>query len=143
MQNYRYIIAIALTLGVILGWNQLQIALGIMPEEPAQQTTMVNASANETAAAPVLSPVDEPFAAQNRTTAAPGQPLVLDAAPELPKGEKLLVATPLYNAEFNTTGGILTSFTLSKFAKTLENKTPFQIIAPNAAVTAPMGLLLN
>lgn len=143
MQNYRYIIAIALTLGVILGWNQLQVALGIMPAEPAQQTAVVNASANETAAAPLLSPVDEPFAAQNRTTATPGQPLVLDTAPELPKGEKLLVATPLYSAEFNTTGGILTSFTLSRFAKTLENKTPFQIVAPSAAVTAPMGLLLN
>ena len=145
MENYRYIIAIALTLGVILGWNQLQIALGIVPEEPVEQVAVVENGGSGDISAPVLSPVDSSLGVegQNRTEADTTQPLVLDSAPELPQGAKISVSTPLYNAEFNATGGILTSFTLSEFADTLGSKAPFPIVGPEAAVTAPMGLLLN
>ncbi|MBQ4133135.1 MAG: membrane protein insertase YidC [Desulfovibrionaceae bacterium] len=140
MEQYRYIIAIALTLAVILGWNQLQIALGIIPEEPAISQTEIAENATSPAA-PVIAPADgaQPLPAAQ----ADGEAPLLSAAPELPLGKGISVTTPLYQADFNSTGGILTSFTLAQYAKTLTDKNPFPIVSSIAAPAAPMGLLLN
>ncbi len=144
MENYRYIIAIALTLAVIIGWNQLQTALGLVPEEPLMQPAAVSENATNSAA-PVLAPADAALnpAAGNQTRLNAGASLQLDAAPELPQGRAVSVTTPLYQAEFNSTGGILTSFTLARYAKTLTDDSPFPIVNSSAAPAAPMGLLLN
>ncbi len=134
MQNYRYILAIALTLAVILGWNYIAEPLGLIP--PKETTQNVNTS-QANASAPVL--VTE----QGVENANLAQPLQLTQAQELPKGKLIEVKTPLYSAQFNATGGILTSFNLNKYTQTLEDKNPFAMVTEQAAVTAPMGLLLN
>ena len=135
MQNYRYILAIALTLAVILGWNYIAEPLGLVPPQEVTQganTPQANASA------PMLVSEQGVQSAEN-----PAQPLQIAQVQELPKGKLISVKTPLYSAEFNATGGILTSFSLNKYTQTLEDKSPFAMITAQAAVTAPMGLLLN
>ena len=139
MQNYRYVIAIALTLAVILGWNHLSQMLGLSPAEEFVNTANgTNESVADSDIKPVLDPVVE-----NGSAAVSTHPLLLDSVSELPSGKKIAVKTPLFNAEFNATGGLLTSFTLNRYTDTLENKSPFPVISEQAAVTAPMGLLLN
>ena len=135
MQNYRYILAIALTLAVILGWNYIAEPLGLIPPKEVTQ----NANNSQTnASAPVL--VTEQGVQSSNSSA---QPLQLTQVPELPKGRLIEVKTPLYSAQFNATGGILTSFSLNKYSQTLEDKSPFAMVTEQAAVTAPLGLLLN
>ena len=135
MQNYRYILAIALTLAVILGWNYIAEPLGLVPPQNIAQNTE---KPQTNASAPALA--NEQATASTNNLA---EPLQLAPVKELPKGRLIEVKTPLYSAQFNATGGILTSFTLANFAQTLTDRSPFAIIDQQAAITAPMGLLLN
>lgn len=137
MQQYRYILAIALTFAVILGWNQLSRHLGLVPEAPVETSV---ASGPSTAPVKEVVPTLTPA---NATTISNPADLQVSAPAGLPKGKRLTVKTPLYTAEFDATGGTLTSFTLSKYTQSLQDSSPFIMVNSQAALNAPMGLLLN
>ena len=142
MQQYRYILAIALTFAVILGWNQLSRHLGLVPEAPIEATS--GAATGSTGSSAASNQNQGPALHPANTTAISDPAGLQVAAPAgLPEGKRLTVKTPLYTAKFDATGGTLTSFTLSKYTQSLQDPSPFVMVNQEAALNAPMGLLLN
>ncbi len=130
MDTKRVIIATVLCLGILLGWNFLATYMGWLPPPSASSTV---AETQNTAQTPAVPQSTNPF-----PEAAP----VARFTPS--EGREIKVTTPLYTASFHTGGGILRSFTLSRYAEGLEpDSPPLNMISYAAAATAPMGLLFN
>jgi YidC/Oxa1 family membrane protein insertase len=129
MENKRPIIAVVLSLFVLIGWSYLSEFMGWTPA-PApveQNATAVQQKASE----PVAQPV--------QTASAPA---ASSFAPT--EGREVKVDTPLYTAVFQSQGGVLKHFRLKKYTESIEEGAPLvELVTPEAAGKAPMGLLLN
>ncbi|KHK03374.1 membrane protein insertase YidC [Desulfovibrio sp. TomC] len=122
MENKRVILAVALSLAVLVGWNFL-----FPPAKQAPQTD----SAIQQPAAPAAS---APAAAKAETLPA--------FAPT--SGKKITVDTPLYTAVFNTAGGVLEQFALKNYRETIKPDSPLvDLINDKARAKAPLGIILN
>lgn len=129
MDNRRLIIAMVLAFGLMFGWNFFAQFMGWIPERvPAEQQ-----------AAPVAetAPVQTAPQAQEQAPAFVATP-----------GVDITVETPLYTAVINSNGGVLKSFTLNQYETTdpttfRPSGNPMQMISPQAAQQAPLGLYVN
>ena len=123
MENKRVILAVVLSLAVLVGWNFLFPA---KPPAPKPDTaTQSQAPAPKATQAPA--PKAEPIAAFAPTP-----------------GKKVAVETPLYTAEFNATGGVLSQFSLKNYRQTIGNGSPLvDLVNAKSQSKAPLGLILN
>ncbi len=128
MEDKRTLIAIALSVAVLIGWNYIAEYMGWIPplEQTAQQnTTPIVQTSPETV---VSSPT--PMAPAPVFTPAPGR--------------EIKIETPLYSAVIYTGGGVLRSFTLKNYKVDLSPDSPLvNVISPEAALTSPMGITVN
>ncbi|MHC1790004.1 membrane protein insertase YidC [Solidesulfovibrio sp.] len=122
MENKRVILAVALSLAVLVGWNFL-----FPPAKQAPQSdTAIQQQAAPAAAAPALQPAES-----------------LPAFAPTP-GKKITVDTPLYIAVINTTGGVLERFSLKNYHQTIAADSPLvDLISAKAQNKAPLGIILN
>lgn len=129
MDNSRLLIATLLCFGVLVGWQYVADYMGWVPEPvPVVETQPEAARQGQPQAQP---------AAPAQTTAP-----VQQFAPTA--GREVRVDTPLYTAVFHTSGGVLQSFTLKKYAASIGPDSPrFNMISPEAASASPMGLMIN
>lgn len=119
MDTPRVILAVALSLAVLVGWNLL-----FPPVRPHTDAPQANQTAAPTPAAETPAPAALPaFAAT---------------------GTRLTVDTPRYRAVLNTAGGVLESFTLKGYATTIAPDAPaIDLVSPQSLAKAPLGLLWN
>ncbi|MBF0482452.1 MAG: membrane protein insertase YidC [Desulfovibrionaceae bacterium] len=129
--NQRIILAVALSLLVLLGWNYF------FPSAPAPQAPP--ASQSETGAIGV--------SAQGATAQAPDKTPLAELAPAAPAasaGRVVTVTTPLYTAKFNTAGGVISHFELAGFRQSIApGSPPVDLIGEQAQAKAPMGLIVE
>lgn len=124
-QNKRVLLAIALSAAVFLAWT----VIFPPPQRPAGPAGVQN----QTQAAPAANPAPlrEPVVAEVRD--------ILAA-----EARGVTVETPLFKAEFNTQGGVLTRFELKKYKETMANGSPpVNLISRDSAEKGPLGLLWN
>lgn len=127
MDTRRTIIAIAISFVILLGWNQLAVYFGWLPE-PAPSAPQEAASPQENGAAP-------------QTPVAPTAPL---ASFEPAPGRNVVVETPLYRAVLYSGGGILREFSMKNIREDINPASPpLQVVSPAAAAKAPLGVILN
>ena len=125
MENKRVILAVVLSLAVLVGWNFLFPA---KPPAPKPETAAQSQAQAPAAQAPqATAPKAEPIAAFAPTP-----------------GKKVTVETPLYTAEFNATGGVLSQFSLKNYRQTIANDSPLvDLVNAKSQSKAPLGLILN
>ncbi len=134
MDNKRFFLAIGLSLLVMVVWTPIAKYTGLSPQRPSVQQTIEEPQPQ----------AETPVAEQ---TAQPAQPA--PAVPAIPiftpaAGQDLKIETPLYSAVIYSGGGILRSFELKHYNAAIEPDSPkINIISPNAAQTAPLGLTVN
>jgi YidC/Oxa1 family membrane protein insertase len=127
--NQRVILAVALSLLVLLGWNYLFPSAPAEQAAPAKQAEQAGGEAAKQAAA-----------APDKTPLAELSPAVQAAS----VGKKVRVSTPLYTAQFNTNGGVIGHFELAGFRQTIEpGAPPVDLIGDAAMAKAPMGLIVE
>ena len=132
MDNNRTLLAVALSMVVLLAWTYF---FSPQPQPQPQAVAPTQADQPATAQAPA------PQTPQGTPATGMALPQVA-AAPA--QGRTLTVATPLYTAEINATGGVLESFALAKYHETIEPDSPnINLISANARAKAPLGLLWN
>lgn len=126
MDNKRVIVALVLSFAVLFGWQYFFPA-----PKPASKPAAVESQAQ--APAPAPTPAPKP--------AEPTAP-VPDYAPAA--GHAVTVKTPLYTAVFNTSGGVLESFTLSHYKETIQPDSPnIDMVGEGAKIKAPLGIILG
>lgn len=124
MENKRVILAVVLSLAVLVGWNFL-----FPPQHQAPKPDQKHPA--QTQSAP------------QQAKPAPAKAEDLPAFAPTP-GKKITVATPLYTAVFNSSGGVLERFELKKYRQTIEpNSPPVDLVGEGASPKAPLGLLIN
>ncbi|MGE4469317.1 MAG: membrane protein insertase YidC [Desulfovibrio sp.] len=106
METKRIVLALVLSFAVFFGWQLLFPQP--QPQQPAGQTT----------AGPAEQPASQP---PSSTAPAPSSlAAARDLAPiEATQGRDVTVRTPLYTARFNTQGGLLESFLLHDYFKSV------------------------
>jgi YidC/Oxa1 family membrane protein insertase len=121
------ILAIALCLAVLFGWGRFAEYMGwVVP--PAQQTAQQQTAQQQAAQQPA--PADE---------VRPVLPAFVPAA-----GQDIRVSTPLYDAVLYSGGGVLRSFSLRLYNTALAEDAPrVNMVSPQAAAVAPLGLVIN
>ncbi|WP_320170708.1 membrane protein insertase YidC [Maridesulfovibrio sp.] len=130
MDNKRVILAVALSMVVLLGW---QFIFPPKPQQPAPVKQEQTAKQSQAVAPDVSGPVSDQLPDPASTAA------IVSA-----KGTKLTVETPLYTAVINSQGGLLENFKLKKFKQTIAKDSPdMDMVGTNALNKAPMGLILN
>ena len=130
MDDKRTFLAIALAIAVLLAWTPLAEHMGwIQPQQPpvaAQDAATAPAAPAATATAPAA-------------TTSSALPVFTPSA-----GTEVKVETPLYSAVLYSGGGILRSFTLKRYDETINPNSPkVNLVSPDAALTAPLGLTVN
>ncbi|MGE4299620.1 MAG: membrane protein insertase YidC [Desulfovibrionaceae bacterium] len=124
METKRVIIAVALSLLVLIGWNYLFPAPPAVdnPAQTQNQTAEPQAQAElEKSVAPAVAPAFVPTA-----------------------GRSVHVKTSRYDAQFNTVGAVLEHFRLLAYKKSMEpDSPPVDLVSSDALAMAPMGVLLN
>jgi YidC/Oxa1 family membrane protein insertase len=129
MDQKRIVLAVVLSLAVLLGWNFLfpPEKSQVQPPEPKQ------------AEAPAEKP-GQPEKAEIPT----GEPKAGPVAFAPSASKTVTVQTPLYHAELNSDGGVLTSFVLEKYKETIQPDSPkVDLISKQATSKAPLGLIAN
>ena len=127
MENKRVIMAVVLSLAVLVGWNFLFPAKPPVPKTDTAAQTQPQAQPQTPSAPQAPAPKAEALA-----TFAPTP------------GKKVVVQTPLYTAEFNAAGGVLSRFSLKNFRQTIANDSPLvDLVNAKSQVKAPLGLILN
>lgn len=131
MDNKRVILAVALSMVVLLGWQYLfpPVQPQTTPAQQQEQTATQSQTADSNVSGPVSDQLPDPASTSAIVSA---------------KGTKLKVDTPLYSAVINSQGGLLESFKLKNFKQTIEAGSPvIDMVGTNALNKAPMGLILN
>ncbi len=132
MDVRRTIMAIAVSFVILLGWQQIAVYLGWAPD-PATQTE-TQQQARQEPATPAATPAPQ----------APDAPVAPLPTFQPAPGRDVVVETPLYRAVFYSGGGILREFSLKQYHEGLSPSSPvLQMIAPEAAAKAPMGIILD
>jgi YidC/Oxa1 family membrane protein insertase len=130
MENKRVILAVVLSLVVLVGWNFLFPAKPPVPKTDTATQTQAPAPEKTQPAA-------------GKTEAAAPKADTLPAFAPTP-GKTLTVDTPLYTAVFNSSGGLLSRFSLKQYRQTIANDSPLvELINAKAHAKAPLGLILN
>jgi YidC/Oxa1 family membrane protein insertase len=123
MEQKRVIIAVVLCFLVLILWTRF------FPETALVKPAPQNASTAQPKPAP---------APRAETPVAPAQ----NFAPA--QGQKVTVKTGLYTAEFNSAGGVLESFVLSKYRESAAPGSPnIDLIGQASRAKAPMGLIVD
>ncbi|WP_432735434.1 membrane protein insertase YidC [Maridesulfovibrio sp. FT414] len=129
MDNKRVILAVALSMAVLLGWQFIFPSQPQTPPAKQEQTVTQSQTAGSDASGPVSDQLPDPASTASIVSA---------------KGTKLTIDTPLYSAVINSQGGLLENFKLKKFKQTIEAGSPdVDMVGTNALNKAPMGLILN
>lgn len=127
MEDKRTFIAIGLSLVILVGWNYFAEYMGWIQPRPVPAPQEI-VSAPPPDAAPALSSTPEMSI-----------PLFAPSA-----GQEVRVETPLYSAVLYSGGGLMRSFTLKNYTTALGANAPkVNLVTPEAALTAPMGLSVN
>jgi len=145
-ENWRILLALALTILVLIGWNVFFPGQqGIM--QSGNQTRQV-AEKTQTQSAPEQEGErEEP--AKTRTgeqtasdPAADGK--LSEEQPEFTGGRTVTVETPLYRAVVNDKGGVLEHFFLKEYKTSIKKDAkPVDLIGEKASTKGPLGLLWN
>jgi len=127
--NQRIILAVALSLLILLGWNYF---FSSAPTPPAPQAQS-GAGGDRSPAAPA-------GAVQDKAPLAELAPVPQAAS----QGKTVAVTTPLYTAKFNTAGGVLGHFELAGFHQSITpGSPPVDLIGEQALTKAPLGLIVE
>ncbi len=128
METKNVLLTIAICLGILFGWGKLAEHMGwVTKPEPPRQTTQQNA--------PPQAPPPQAAAASAPLPQATFTPS---------EGRRITIETPLYTAVLHSGGGVLESFVLRDYRKTVEPGSPdVNLVDETTAATAPLGLLIN
>ena len=136
MDMRKTVMAIAVSFLILLGWNQFSVYMGWAPD-PAQQP-----APQQTEQQPAQNGQAEKQNAQGQPQ--PGEPVAPLPTFQPAPGRDVVVETPLYKAVLYSGGGILREFSTKKFRVGLEPDSPvLQLISPEAAAKAPLGIILD
>ena len=136
MDIKRVIIAVALSMLVLVGWNWL-----FPPATPQKQTQATNGTARS----------EQLAGAESQASGVSSGPAVKlgqglekkDAAKQL-AGKDIVIDTPLYIAVINSDGGVMTSFKLKKYKQTIEaDSGDVDLIGSQASTALPLRLVLG
>ncbi|MGE4536117.1 MAG: membrane protein insertase YidC [Desulfovibrio sp.] len=128
MENKRVILAVVLSLVVLVGWNFL------FPTKPPVHKTETTTQTQ--------APAPDKTAPGKTQAKAPAAEALATFAPT--PGKTLTVDTPLYTAVFNSSGGLLSRFSLKQYRQTIADNSPLvDLINEKAHAKAPLGLILN
>jgi YidC/Oxa1 family membrane protein insertase len=131
MDSHRVILAVVLSLAVLMGWSYFF--------QPTQQTAPPEQQDPTETAAPEM----------ETAPAAPSAGESLEAEPlietfQAVEGKEVTVDTPLYTAVFSSSGGILKSFRLKNYDRSIEpGSPPVNLVTAASSHKGPMGLLVN
>ncbi|WP_045217422.1 membrane protein insertase YidC [Desulfonatronovibrio magnus] len=131
MEIHRVLIAVVLSLVVLVIWNVL------FPPAPPQQ----RAPESQEQVQEMPSTADE-----YRPDSAAPQDFVPPEFPEFEaiEGKQITVQTPLFEATFNSSGGVLEHFVLRQFRQSIEPDAPYiDLITPRSLMRGPMGVSWN
>ncbi len=132
MESKRVVIAVVLSLLVLFVWNWLFPTAPTPPKE--SKPTVAEQKATDSA----------PKNNLEQATLGEGGLKVADDQQKPLEGRSVTVKTPQYTAVFNTDGGILTSFILNHYKKTIKpGSTNVDLIGPVAAQSRPLALKLG
>jgi len=151
-ENWRILLALALTMVVLIGWNIFFPGQqGLMG--PGNQTRQVSEKAesqpspDSTQPTPQQTGGAQPEAEAPNEQGASGGISSGDLAEEkadLSGGRTVHVSTPLYSAAINAKGGVLEHFRLKRYKKSIKKDSPpVDLIGKKASRKGPMGLLWN
>ena len=120
------ILAVALSVGILVGWNYIAGHMGWLPKPD-----LVKVEKQPTAAPPA-----------EQKNEVPG-PLALGVFTPS-EGRAVTVRTPLYRAVLHSGGGVLKSFELHRYRMAVApDSAPVNLIDETTAAVAPLGLLIN
>ncbi len=130
--NKRVLLATAICLAILVGWQYLFPENALFKQAKPQQTATQNApktdAVNQTA--PQAASQAKPDA-----TIASAEPLA---------GKPVTIITPNYKAVINTSGAVLEHLQLTRFKQTIEPNSPaMDLVTAAALAKAPMGLLVD
>ncbi len=148
-ENWRILLALALTMLVLIGWNILFPGQqGMMPSGNQSQRV-----AEESATRSEPEGEGQETRARQTEESAPEEREKPEAAaagdlsgeqPEFSGGRTVEVETPLYSAAVNTKGGVLEHFRLKEYKTSIKNEAkPVDLIGEEALKKGPLGLLWN
>lgn len=135
MQNKNLIIAIVLCLGIMFGWGYLAEYMGWVKRPDPVVTAQQEAAQDQ----------NRILAEQTQKQEAAAKSLAATLPVFTPaEGRDITIETPLYKAVVYSGGGILRSYSLTKYGKGLEATSPrINLVDPATAAVAPWGLLVN
>jgi len=132
----RTVLAVALCLGILVGWHYL---FPSAPPAPVSQSPQVETQQTAGAASQAAGTAPQ---AQPPAAAAPQAVAMAKAEPLA--GTPITINTPLYSATLLSSGGVLQKFALNRFRLTLAPDSPrMGLVSPEAAAKAPMGLYVD
>lgn len=124
MDDKNTLLAIALSIVILIGWNYLAEYMGWV-----QRPEITQENKKESQPTPTVVPAESTQSFPVFTPAA---------------GREIKIDTPLYSAVLYTGGGILHSFMLKNYKADLEhNSSMVDLISSDTAKTSPMGLTIN
>ncbi|MDR2488785.1 MAG: membrane protein insertase YidC [Desulfovibrio sp.] len=141
MDIKRLALVIGLSFAIFFGWNLLSRQMGWLPPQPLPTEHNAPTPSAGNATVPTYQEGD-PAGVRSVSS---GDPSASRSPAFMPDGGKpITVETPLYTAIFHSNGGILRQFFLKKYHTSLGTHSPLvNIVSENAALQAPMGLLMN
>ncbi len=131
-ENTRLMLALALTIVVLVVWNL------IFPPpkySPSANKNKTNVEENTTA-------VTQP---SSKEAASVSEKIPMSSSSFLASsGEKITIDTPLYKAVLNSQGGIIETFELKKYKKSISPHSPdIQLVNKSALSKGPLGIIWN
>jgi YidC/Oxa1 family membrane protein insertase len=137
--NKRLLLALALSCGIFLAWNGMASYMGwLTPPEEGKSVRQVsgNATQDPASTASPAQAVDADPSAQSPVPLPPGAVVA--------EGRRVKVETPLYEAVFQSNGGVLQSFVLKRYRENLDADSPsLNLIDRQAAAGSPLGVLID
>ncbi|RQD79142.1 membrane protein insertase YidC [Desulfonatronospira sp. MSAO_Bac3] len=137
MEIHRVLIAVVLSLAVLVVWNLLFPPQTPDREEVREEERLEETVPEERDLAPEPDPREE---AEDPWD--PHEAQIPGFEPE--EGEQIKVDTPLYQATFNSAGGILEHFVLKEYKQDIEPDAPMvDLVTPRSLARGPMGITWN
>ncbi len=136
MEIHRVLLAVVLSLAILVAWNIFFPATP--PEQPEEEPEVVEEPLEEPH--PEEDPRTEPLEPEE-----PREPTEHEIPEfEAVEGEQIQVETPLYQATFNTAGGVLEHFKLKDYKQSIEPDAPHvDLVTPRSLARGPMGIIWN
>ncbi|MEF8824667.1 MAG: membrane protein insertase YidC [Desulfohalobiaceae bacterium] len=144
-ENWRILLALALTMLVLIGWNiffpgqQGLMGTGNQSRQAAEETQTQSRSQQDRQRQQA-----ESTGAAEQSEAGPTEGDLAQEGSEFSGGRTVSVETPLYSAAINEKGGVLEHFRLKKYKTSIKKDAkPVDLIGEQASTKGPMGLLWN